>query len=105
MAAINVYTLGLEKIPYHTLVLTGQQWLVELLVSLNLHCFREQLEMQCHVFLSLVSQLADHADLRDSHTVSVHEQISIFLFIAINNTSSQTAAEQFQHSTEIFPTI
>jgi hypothetical protein len=33
-------------------------------------------------------------------TVSAHEQVSIFLFIAINNTSSRTAAEQFQHSTE-----
>jgi hypothetical protein len=100
MATVEVYSISSEKQPYHTSLLTGQHWLIELLTSPNPHRLKEQLGLQRHVYLALVSQLTDLAGLRDSRQVSAHEQVAIFLYTVTGNASIRKVAERFQHSTQ-----
>ncbi|KAF9232471.1 hypothetical protein BU15DRAFT_31534, partial [Melanogaster broomeanus] len=66
-------------IPYHTSILSGQQWVSELLDGHPGH-IRCELGMHRHVFIQLICELQElgHTNLR---FVSLEEQVAIFLYM------------------------
>lgn len=84
--------------PYHTSSLTGQEWVMELIVG---HPERIRCELGVHVevFESLVSDLRSlgHADSRH---VSLEEQLAIFLYACVTGLSLRHLAERFQRSND-----
>jgi hypothetical protein len=91
---------SIDKLPYHTSILRGQQWLIEVVNSPNPFQIKEQLGVRRHVFLSLVNQLSELTMLEDSRSVTIHEQVAIFLYTVVGNISTRRVAERFQHSTQ-----
>jgi hypothetical protein len=88
----------LERIPYHTSILTGQGWVSELL---NGHPdrIRTELGMRKHVYLALVASLRV-AGLTDSRHVSLQEQVAIFLYMSVTGLKIRHVGERFQRSNE-----
>ncbi|KAF9235700.1 hypothetical protein BU15DRAFT_23857, partial [Melanogaster broomeanus] len=81
-------------IPYHTSILSGQQWVLELLHG---HPKRICCELGMHrkVFLQLISELRElgHAD---SRFVSLEEQLAIFLYMSVTGLTIRHVGEHFQ---------
>jgi hypothetical protein len=91
-------------IPFHTSILTGKAWVLELL---NGHPERMQISLgvSIEVFQLLVDALIQHcrfAPLRNG--IFVEEQLAIFLYTAVTGLSSRQAGERFQHSNETIVT-
>jgi hypothetical protein len=87
-----------DPIPYHTSILTGEGWVMELRLGnpRRIHC---ELGVHCHVFEALVSELRGmgHAD---SRFVSLEEQLAIFLYSCVTGLTIRHAGERFQRSNE-----
>ncbi|KAF9231323.1 hypothetical protein BU15DRAFT_9657, partial [Melanogaster broomeanus] len=67
-----------EPEPYHTSALSGEAWVIELLLGHpNRICC--ELGMHAHVFAALVSELRSMGQ-KDSKFVSLEEQLAIFLY-------------------------
>jgi hypothetical protein len=83
--AIVFATQRLNKIPYHTSILTGEGWVLELL---NGHPRRIQTELglRRYIFRRLVSALQD-AGLHRSRYVSLEEKLAIFLYASVTGLS------------------
>ena len=94
-----VEKLGEKRILYHTSVLTGQLWVLELLCS---HPRRIQCELGVHrhIFTQLVAQLCaiGHAD---SKFVLLEEQLAIFLYTCVTGLTVCHVGEHFQRSNEM----
>ena len=86
-------------IPYHTSILTGKGWVLELL---NGHPdrIRTCLGVNHDVFDRLVRVLKHHGVLDSRGGISVEEQLSIFLYTCVTGLSSHHVAERFQHSSD-----
>jgi hypothetical protein len=85
------------KIPKHTSILTGQQWVNELL---NGHPdrIREGLGMSKEIFRQLLKCLRQRCCLRSSRGISDAEQLAIFLHMAVVGASNRQLQERFQRS-------
>jgi hypothetical protein len=96
--AIAAATPRLNKIPYHTSMLTGEGWVLELL---NGHPRRIQTELgvRRYVFRRLVSALQD-AGLGRSRFVSLEEKLAIFLYASVTGLSIRHLGERFQRSND-----
>jgi hypothetical protein len=87
-----------NKIPYHTSILTGEGWVLELI---NGHPKRIQSELgvRLHVFRHLVTALKV-AGVTQSKHIALEEKLAIFSYASVTGLSIQHLGERFQHSNE-----
>ena len=84
--------------PYHTSILTGEGWVMELLAGHPEH-IRCELGVTAHVFQAMILELWDMG-YENSKYVSLEEQLVIFLYACITGLSIRHLGEQFQRSNE-----
>ena len=84
--------------PYHTSILTGEGWVLELLTGHPERIYAE-LGVHHHVFYALIAELkaAGHSDSRH---VTLEEQLAIFLYASVTGLSIRHLGERFQRSNE-----
>jgi len=85
-------------IPYHTSILTGQGWVLELMDGHSKRMHTE-LGVRVHVFCCLVATL-QKARMASSKHLSLEEKLAIFLYASVTGLSIQHLGERFQHSNE-----
>jgi hypothetical protein len=93
------YTSRLDKIPQHTSILSGQDWIDELITGHDGRFYNE-MGMQKHVFWALLSVLRRDVGLHDTKHVLDEEQLAIFLHYAHRGLSNRALQERFQRSPE-----
>jgi hypothetical protein len=86
------------KEPYHTSILTGSGWVMELLAG-HPERIRCELGVHRHVFLALISELREFGHTNSKH-VSLEEQLAIFLYACITGLTIRHLGERFQRSNE-----
>lgn len=84
--------------PYHTSALSGEAWLIELLLG-HLEWIHRKLGVHAHVFTRLVDELCELKH-DDSKFVSLKEQVRIFLYMSVTGPSIRHTGEHFQQSNE-----
>ena len=77
VAAIMIHAQYLKQ-PWHTSMLTGQMWVLELLGGHTEHICTE-LGVHTHVFYALIDELCS-LGYADSKFVTLEEQLAIFLY-------------------------
>jgi hypothetical protein len=87
-----------EREPYHTSILTGEGWVMELLAG-HPKRIRCELGVNHHVFLELIRELRQLGHDRSKY-VSLEEQLAIFLYISVTGMTVRHAGERFQRSNE-----
>lgn len=89
-----------ERIPYHTSVFSGHQWVLEL-ISDSSHPKRilAELGLSKVQFLLLVNELRSMG-LEDTRNVTLEEQVAIFLYICITGLTTVHVGERFQRSND-----
>lgn len=85
-----------KKVPYHTSVLTGEGWVMELLAG-HPKRIRCELGVHQHVFVELVSQLRS-IGYTDSKYVLLDEQVAIFLYTCVTGLTGRHVGERFQRA-------
>jgi hypothetical protein len=87
-----------QRLPYHTSILTGEGWVMELLAG-HPERIRCELGVHCHVFLQLIQELRQLGHDRSKY-VSLEEQLAIFLYISVTGLTIRHVGERFQRSNE-----
>lgn len=87
-----------QRHPYHTSILTGEGWVMELLAG-HPECIHCELGVHCHVFLELIRELQELGHDRSKY-VSLEEQLAIFLYISVTRLTIRHVGERFQRSNE-----
>lgn len=87
-----------EREPYHTSILTGQGWVMELLDG-HPERIRCELGVHQHVFLELIQELRRLGYDRSKY-VSLEEQLAIFLYTSVTGLTIRHVGERFQRSNE-----
>ena len=87
-----------EPESYHTSILTGEGWVLELLAG-HSERIRCELGVRRHVFLELIQELQRLGHDRSKY-VSLKEQLAIFLYISVTGMTIRHAGERFQRSNE-----
>ena len=87
-----------EREPYHTSILTGQGWVMELLDG-HPERIRCELGVHRHVFLELIQELRRLGYDRSKY-VSLEEQLAIFLYMSVTGLTIRHVGERFQRSNE-----
>lgn len=87
-----------DPMPYHTLALTGEVWVLELL---NGHPDRIRCELGVRfpVFNALVMTLREIGH-GNSRKVSIEEQLAIFWYTSVTGLSTQHVGKHFQRSSD-----
>ena len=83
---------------YHTSILSGYGWVLELL-SGHPEQIRCELGVHLHVFEALIDELRKMG-YTDSRNVTLEEQLSIFLYASVTGLSVRHLGERFQRSNE-----
>ena len=83
------------KTPSHTSVLTGSHYVEELLSSKNHQRILDVFLMPLATFLALRDWCIDHDYLQPTQSVSVEEQLAIFLRIVGENASNRMTQNDF----------
>ena len=91
------YSSQFVKTPQHTSVLSGQQWLDELLGGHDGRFYNE-IGMHKFVFLRLLTTLKTDAGLQGTWHVSAVEQAAVFLHYVHRGLSNRALQERFQRS-------
>ena len=86
------------RLPYHTSVLTGEGWVMELLAGHPWHIHKE-LGVSHEVFIALIDELR-HMGHADSKFVSLEEQVAIFLYASVTGLTVWHLGKRFQQSNE-----
>ena len=97
-AVVSFATHLYNKTPYHTSVLTGANWVAELLHGHPERIWCE-LGVHEHVFRFLISYLQT-ISVHHSRNVLLEEQLAIFLYRCVTGLSIRHVAERFQRSNE-----
>lgn len=84
--------------PYHTSVLTGEAWVMELL-SGHPQRMRTALGVNLHTFSALISELRA-AGYSNSRHVSLEEQLAIYLYACVTGLTIRHLGERFQRSND-----
>jgi hypothetical protein len=84
--------------PYHTSILTGEGWVMELLGG-HPDRIRCELGMSLDVYSDLISDLREMGYC-NSRNVSLEEQLAIFLYAAVTGLTVRHLGERFQRSNE-----
>ena len=87
-----------DKQAYHTSVLSGEAWVMELLTGHPDRIYTE-LGVRIHVFEALIDALRA-LGLEDSREVKLEEQLSIFLYMCVTGLTIRHVGERFQHSND-----
>jgi hypothetical protein len=87
-----------EREPYHTSILTGEGWVMELLAG-HPKRIRCELGVHRHVFLELIQELQRLGHDKSKY-LSLEEQLAIFLYISVTGMTTRHAGERFQRSNE-----
>ena len=85
--------------PYHTSALTGERWVIELLAG-HPERIRNELGVHRDVFVELLAQLHSMG-YKDSNSISLEEQVAIFLYTCVTGLTIPHVGERFQKSDEI----
>ena len=85
-----------DPIKYHTSILSGHAWLMELITRHPDH-IKCELGLRKETFLSLVAEFCSlgHWDARD---ITLDEQIAIFLYMSVTGLTTRHVGECFQHA-------
>ena len=86
------------RIPYHTSILTGEGWVLELLHG-HPNRIKTELGVYKEVFEALVAEISNIGAHSPDEQISVQVQVAIFLYIAVTGITIRHAAERFQHTT------
>jgi hypothetical protein len=81
----------------HASILTGESWVKELLAGHPVR-FHRSMGMAKHVFWKLIRELQVYGGLSGMEHVTVHEQLAIFVHIAVTGSSNRQLQERFQRS-------
>ena len=81
--------------PYHTSILTGEGWVLELLAD-RICC---ELGVSHDIFAALISALREQGH-SNSKYVSLEEQLAIFLYASVTGLTIRHLGERFQRSNE-----
>jgi hypothetical protein len=84
-------------IPFHTSILTGEGWMLELLNG-HPERIRISLGVSHDAFDGLLQLLVQHGVVPSRNGISVEEQLGIFLYTCVTGLSSRHVTERFQHS-------
>ena len=84
--------------PYHTSILTGAGWLVELLLG-HPDRIRCELGVRKHVFEELVNELHSMG-YGNNRFVCLEEQLGIFLYSCVTGLTVRHVGERFQRSSD-----
>ena len=84
--------------PYHTSILTGAGWLIELLLG-HPDRIRCELGVRKDVFVALVDKLRSMG-YRDNRSVCLEEQVGIFLYSCVTGLTVRHVGERFQRSND-----
>lgn len=87
-----------EPEPYHTSILTGEGWVIELLTG-HPERIRCEFGMHAHAFEELVVLLRSYGH-ENSRFVSLEEQIAIFLYTCVTGLPTRHVGERFQRSND-----
>ena len=87
-----------DKTPYHTSAFMGEMWVIELLHG-HPEWIQNKLGVHKHIFLSLCTDLCWYGHW-DSKTMSLEEQLAIFLYTCITGISIRHVNKGFQHATD-----
>ena len=87
-----------QAAPYHTSILSGQDWMFEL-INGHPECMHTELGVRVLVFRWMVSALSK-AGMGPSKQVSLEEKLTIFLYASVTGLSIWHLGERFQHSNE-----
>ena len=82
------------RLPYHTSILTGEGWVMELLAG-HPHWICTELGVSHEVFIALIDELC-HMGHTDSRFVSLEEQVAIFLYASVTGLTVWHLGERFQ---------
>ena len=82
--------------PYHTSILSGAGWVLELLTG-HPDRIRNELSMHAELFKELVMILRSYSH-SNSRSVSLEEQVDIFLYTCVTGLPSVHVGERFQRS-------
>ena len=87
-----------EPKPYHTSILTGEGWVIELLTRHpeRIHC---EFGMHAHAFKKLVVLLRSYGH-ENSRFVSLKEQLAIFIYTCVTGLPIRHVGERFQRSND-----
>ncbi|KAM6566134.1 protein ALP1-like [Cannabis sativa] len=88
-----------EKVPQRTSVLSGEDFVKELLGGHERTCY-ELLRMDKNVFNELCTCLKQKNYIKDTREIKVEEAMAIFLIIVGQNMGMRFVADRFQHSLE-----
>src|SRR5882762_10974991 len=85
--------------PYHTSILTGEGWVMELLSGHpeRIHC---ELGVHYHVFEALILDLWEMGYDNSRRGVSLEEQLATFLYACVTGLTIRHLGECFQRSNE-----
>jgi hypothetical protein len=84
--------------PYHTSILTGEGWVLELLAG-HPKCIQCELGVHQHVFIELIEELREMGYTNSKH-VSLEEQLAIFLYACVTGLTIRHLGERFQRSND-----
>ena len=86
------------RLAYHTSILTGAGWVMELLAGHPLR-IRTELGVSRETFIALIEELHGMGH-NDSKFVSLEEQLAIFLYASVTGLTVRHLGERFQRSNE-----
>ena len=86
------------RLPYHTSILTGEGWVMELFAGHPCQIHTE-LGVSHEVFIALIDELC-HMGHTDSRFVSLEEQVAIFLYASVTGLTVWHLGERFQQSND-----
>lgn len=95
---VSILKSHYSKEPWHTSILTGQMWVMELLTGHPEHIHTE-LGVHHHVFYALIDELHEIGH-SDSKYVTLEEQLAISLYCSVTGLTIRHLGEQFQSSNE-----
>ncbi|TVU26207.1 hypothetical protein EJB05_28744, partial [Eragrostis curvula] len=95
----NLDSRSSDRTPIHDSILTGEQYVSEVLNGRELSCKRE-FRMEKSIFHKLVECLREGNLLQNTRGVAVEEQVAIFMYAIKKNASNRDLQWRFQHSGE-----
>lgn len=99
ITAVIMFCQGLyDRMDYHTSILSGYGWVLELLTG-HPDRIRCELGVRAHVFEALLAHLRAMG-YSDSRGITLEEQLAIFLYGSVTGLSVRHLGERFQRSNE-----
>jgi hypothetical protein len=100
LTALNIqryHQTYFDKTPYHTSALSGDTWVEELLNG-HPQRIRDSLGVSKDDFWVLHSQLSQWQGPPVTNTISLQEQLAIFLYVCVTGLPLKHVGERFQHA-------